>query len=86
MTAAARHTNHNAARTTRDHSPGRMRLLIVDDHPPFVRVCGTCSPTEPDFDVVAAVATADGLWRSPSASRSTWPSSTTNWAGETGCG
>ena len=58
MTAAARHTNPQPPDES-DHSPGRMRLLIVDDHPAVRGGLQQLLDDQADFEVAAAVATAD---------------------------
>jgi DNA-binding NarL/FixJ family response regulator len=58
MTAAARHTNPQPPEES-DHSPGRMRLLIVDDHPAVRSGLRQLLEDQADFEVAAAVATAD---------------------------
>ena len=58
MTAAARHTNPQPPDES-DHSPGCMRLLIVDDHPAVRSGLRQLLEDQADFEVAAAVATAD---------------------------
>lgn len=58
MTAAALHTRPQPPDKS-DHSPGLMRLLIVDDHPAVRAGLQQLLDDQADFEVAAAVATAD---------------------------
>jgi DNA-binding NarL/FixJ family response regulator len=58
MSAVARHHNP-ASPDASDHPPGRVRLLIVDDHAAVRAGLKQLLDDQADFDVAAAVATAD---------------------------
>src|SRR5947199_10812021 len=58
MTAVFRHTNSEPPDES-DHASGRVRLLIVDDHPAVRGGLQQLLDDQADFEVAAAVATAD---------------------------
>ncbi len=58
MTAVARHAKPQQLDQA-DYLPGHMRLLLVDDHPAVRAGLQELLDAQSDFEVVAAVATAD---------------------------
>lgn len=58
MTAVAPHLNPQPS-VEADHRPRRTRVLVVDDHPAVRAGLRQLLEDQPDFEVAAAVATAD---------------------------